>query len=285
MASSYSSEVFIPTTLEVRMSMTEQQQHILVEQHLPLVRQIAAKVCARLPKHVDIGDIEGDGVVGLVDAARKFQPSKKVPFGAYARLRINGAIVDGLRRLDWGVRHTRRMSRKIDDVYASLVCRLRRFPDDSELAEEMGMSLPHYHKLRCELDNLLTGSLNNENGEIIDVQDCISEDPFTHCVKAADRSRISDAVSCLPEIMQSVLTLHYHDDMPLREIAEILCISPTRTSQYHNKALNCLQIMLTTGQRMTEDEIGHISFYASAREVAPDHAPLETVEVAEQTAA
>ena len=115
-----------------------EQERLLLE-HLPIVRFIARRIHERLPQHVDIEDLVSAGVVGLMDAFVKFDPTKKVQFRSYAQFRIRGAILDSLRTLDWSPRELRRKGRAVEEAIRVLTARLGRTPGETEVAAELGL--------------------------------------------------------------------------------------------------------------------------------------------------
>src|ERR1700733_2097462 len=138
--------------------LTAEQERVLLE-HLPIVRFLARRIHERLPQHVDIEDLVSAGVVGLMDAFSKFDPTKKVQFRSYAQFRIRGAILDSLRTLDWSPRDLRRKGRAVEEAIRSVTARLRRPPSESEVAVEMKLDLIDYQQLLGELKGLEIGRL------------------------------------------------------------------------------------------------------------------------------
>ena len=118
-------------------ALTTEQERVLLE-HLPIVRFLARRIHERLPQHVDIEDLVSAGVVGLMDAFAKFDPTKKVQFRSYAQFRIRGAILDSLRTLDWSPRELRRKGRAVEEAIRVMTSRLGRAPGENEIAAEMG---------------------------------------------------------------------------------------------------------------------------------------------------
>jgi RNA polymerase sigma factor FliA len=133
--------------------MTPEQERLMIE-HLPTVRYLARRIHERLPQHVEIDDLVSAGVLGLIDAFRKFDPEKKVQFRSYAQFRIRGAILDSLRTLDWSPRDLRRKGRAIEEAIRALTARTGRAPSESEIADELGMELGEYQQLLGELKGL-----------------------------------------------------------------------------------------------------------------------------------
>jgi RNA polymerase sigma factor for flagellar operon FliA len=132
---------------------TCEQERMMLD-HLPTVRFLARRIHERLPQHVDFEDLVSAGVLGLLDALQKFDPGKKVQFRSYAQFRIRGAILDSLRTLDWSPRDLRRKGRVVEEAIRTLTARRGRAPTESEVAEEMAISLGEYQQLLGELKGL-----------------------------------------------------------------------------------------------------------------------------------
>src|SRR6478736_2856863 len=135
----------------------DERERLLVEQ-LPQVRYIARRIHDRLPRHVPLEDLVHAGVLGLIDALQKFDHSKHVQFGSYAKFRIRGAILDSLREMDWSPRDLRRQSRRLEEAHDKLRLELGRHPNEPELAKELGIGLPDLQKLLGDISSLEIGS-------------------------------------------------------------------------------------------------------------------------------
>jgi len=232
-----------------RMSQAAQDQ-LLVE-HLATVRFVARRVHERLPQHVEIDDLISAGIVGLMDAVAKFDHSKQVQFKSYAQFRIRGAILDSLRTLDWSPRELRRKGRAVEDAVRALTQRLRRTPVETEVADEMQMSLQEYQRLLGELKGLEIGSLNlerNEEGgddELSYLPGSQGDEPLFRCLKGELRQRLMDAVEELPEKERMVVSLYYHEELTMKEIGVVLGVVESRVSQIHTSAVVKLRAALT----------------------------------------
>src|ERR1700751_5011284 len=132
-----------PNALEIR--------DALVLEHLSLARAIAVRVYENLPVHVDLDDLVHAGVLGLFDAASKYNPGKNVAFQSYAKHRIKGAILDSLRQLDWASRDLRKRQKQVDAVTHELSLKLNRVPADTEVAHAMGLSMARWRRMQMEL--------------------------------------------------------------------------------------------------------------------------------------
>ncbi|MHB1958291.1 MAG: sigma-70 family RNA polymerase sigma factor [Acidobacteriaceae bacterium] len=134
------------------------REQVLLE-HLPLVRMAAYRILERLPQQVEFDDLVSAGVMGLIDAYNKFDPSKKVLFRSYAAVRIREAILDSLRGMDWAPRELRRKAREIEETTQRLIQRMGRKPQQSEVAAELGMAFASFQKLPTTVKGLEIGSL------------------------------------------------------------------------------------------------------------------------------
>jgi RNA polymerase sigma factor for flagellar operon FliA len=227
-----------------------ERERVLIEQ-LPQVRYIARRIHRRLPRHVPFEDLVHAGVVGLIDALNKFDQSKHVQFGSYAKFRIRGAILDSLRELDWSPRELRRKGRLVEQTYSQLSGKLGRAPSESELAEELDLELHELQSLLAELDGLELGSLrvqSQRDGKKEDLTDYVSgkpeETPFFQCVRSEAKHLIEQAISELPEKERRVLMLYYYEDLTMKKVGAELGIGESRVSQIHSLALVRLRARL-----------------------------------------
>ncbi|MEZ2345958.1 FliA/WhiG family RNA polymerase sigma factor [Terriglobus sp. RCC_193] len=226
------------------------RDQLLVE-HLSTVRFVARRIHERLPQHVDIDDLVSAGIVGLMDAFAKFDHAKQVQFKSYAQFRIRGAILDSLRTLDWSPRELRRKGRAVEDAVRTLTQRLGRSPVETEVADEMAMSLQEYQQLLGELKGLEIGSLNlerNEDGgddELSYLPGSESDEPLFRCLKGELRQRLVDAIEGLPEKERMVVSLYYHEELTMKEIGVVLGVVESRVSQIHTSAVVKLRAALT----------------------------------------
>src|ERR1700761_8778320 len=198
--------------------MTPEQERVLLE-HLPVVRFLARRIHERLPQHVEIEDLVSAGVLGLMDALQKFDPSKKVQFRSYAQFRVRGAILDSLRTLDWSPRDLRRKGRAVEEAMRALTARLGRAPQEGEVAAKMGLELGDYQQLLGELKGLEIGTLHLERSEdsgeeeLAYIPNRPEDDPLFRCRKSELRERLTEAIEALPERERLVMTLYYYEEM------------------------------------------------------------------------
>jgi len=224
----------------------EKQQLIL--DLLPLVKRVALKIRERLPAHVEVDDLVGDGVLGLMDAIGKFDPSKRVKLESYARHRIRGAILDGLRGADPVSRDLRRMKRKVQQLYCELESKLSRAVRDEEMAGALGISLARWNETLNRIANvgsdcsgrLLTASPTSysvsqqADPELIAGQPA---GPFEHCYRAEQCTILRQALSRLRQREREIIILYYWHELTMNQIAGQLGVDTSRVSQVHSAAL------------------------------------------------
>lgn len=230
-------------------TLNSDQERVLLE-HLPIVRFLARRIHERLPQHVDIEDLVSAGVVGLMDAFTKFDPTKKVQFRSYAQFRIRGAILDSLRTLDWSPRELRRKGRAVEEAIRLLTQRMGRAPGEQDVAAEMALSLEEYQRLLGDLKGLEIGTLHMERNEDSGEEELAyipgrpEDDPLFHCLRGELEDRLSEAIAALPDRERLVMTLYYYEEMTMREIGLALGVVESRVSQVHASAVVHLRAAL-----------------------------------------
>ena len=229
------------STAKESKSQTEKRDQIVLD-HLPLVRAIAVRVHENLPVHVDLDDLVHAGILGLFDAAKKYNPTKKVVFSSYAKHRIKGAILDSLRQLDWASRDLRRRHRQVETATRELAAVLQRNPTQAEIAEKMGVSMDRWRHMVLELRNV---GLISTSGRPTEHEDAPPPDypaesatqPDNMCSRAQLRVHLRCAMQTLPERYRKVVLLYYAKELTMKEIGGMLGINESRVSQIHKSAL------------------------------------------------
>jgi RNA polymerase sigma factor for flagellar operon FliA len=232
--------------------MTVDERNALVMAELPKVYYIAARIRERLPQQVEMEDLVNAGVIGLIEACRNFDNTKNAHFSTFAKFRIQGAILDSLRRLDWGSRAVRKKGRAIASSIATLATLLGRQPLQEEIAAHLKVDLDELQTTLTELDGLfLVGQQSDLTEDSSTAQDHIEgaasrggDNPFELCLEEEAREYLKEAVMQLPEREQLILSLYYQDEMTMREIAEVVGIAVSRVSQLHAAALLKLRVLL-----------------------------------------
>lgn len=220
-------------------------ENALVEQYLPLVRTVVGRLAMTLPDHVDQDDLNSAGLVGLLQAMRNYDPASGNSFETYARVRIRGAMLDELRRMDWVPRTIHEKARKIQAVLGELEQKLGQAPTESQMAKALNMSVDEYNELLNEirpaafvcLDSTST-SEGVETGNLYDVVAHPNEDsPVDEVSRRELKEVMLNRIKQLPEIQRKVLALYYHEDLHLREIAEVFGLTESRICQIHSQAI------------------------------------------------
>ena len=220
-----------------------ERERILLE-HIPHVHVIARSIHYRLPPQVLLEDLISSGMLGLLDAIHKFDRTKRAQFKSYASIRIRGAILDGLREMDWAPRKLRRQARCIDGVRRTLNVRLGRSAGEMEVAAELNMSLEALQRLLGKLHGLDLRSLQVESVERhADNEACryflglAEADPFSRCLRTEMNSLIASVLDDFEEKERQVIILHYLKEFTMSEIGEVLGVGESRISQIHSAAI------------------------------------------------
>jgi RNA polymerase sigma factor for flagellar operon FliA len=229
------------------------ERNEIVMRELPQVYYVAARIRERLPKQVDMEDLVQAGVLGLLDAYRKYDSSRDAQFSTFAKFRIRGAILDSLRKLDWGSRTLRRRGREISSSIVRLESQLGRQPDEEEIAAEMQMRLDELQSTLTELDGLhLVGQQVNSFQDNTESHDLIEsapsaggDNPFDLCLEGETKVQLAEAVSRLSEREQLILSLYYHEELTMKEVSRVVGIVVSRVSQIHAAAMVKLRSSLS----------------------------------------
>ncbi|MCL5006468.1 MAG: FliA/WhiG family RNA polymerase sigma factor [Acidobacteria bacterium] len=222
------------------------ERNRLVLEQLPQVRHIAQKIHARLPHHIQLDDLINTGVLGLIEALGKYDPTRNVGLQSYARYRIQGAILDSLREQDWSPRLLRHKGRQLELTQEALRSRLGRAPTQTELATELGISDETFNQLLSDLKGLEVASLQEplfSDGHALGetMVDTVEENPFTLCQRAEMNGLLAEAMSKLPARKRHILDLYYFKGMTMREVGIQMGVCESRISQIHSAALASLK--------------------------------------------
>ncbi|MBN1478018.1 FliA/WhiG family RNA polymerase sigma factor [Candidatus Sumerlaeota bacterium] len=222
------------------------QRDEMIIENLPLVKYIAARIAGRLPSHVEVDDLINAGILGLIDAIDKYDPTRKIKFKTYAEFRIRGAIIDELRSLDWVPRSTRQKASRLERAYAEVEQRLGRAATDVEVAEHMGMGIDEFNQMLCEARGIAILSVDELRGEgdenfernlLEYLADPETIQPDVKLNLDQIYQIVADAIDNLPEKERLVISLYYYDELTMKEIGEIMDITESRVSQIHTKAV------------------------------------------------
>jgi RNA polymerase sigma factor FliA len=209
----------------------------LVVHYASLVKFVAGRLAAGLPKSVDTGDLVSAGVFGLMNAIDRFDPAQGYKFETYAVPRIRGAILDSLRSLDWVPRSVRSRSRSVQDAISKLEHELGRTPTDDEIAHELSISAEELEKWLADIAAGSVGPLDHVAMDNAPAEVDTHLEPGRAMEEGELRTAMRAEISRLPEREQAVLILYYDDGLTLAEIGEALGVTESRVSQIHTKAV------------------------------------------------
>ena len=220
-------------------------ENALVQKYLPLVSAVVNRLAMTLPEHVDHDDLYSVGLIGLLQALRNYNPACGTSFETYARVRIRGAMLDELRRMDWVPRTIHEKARRIKQVLGELEQKLGKTPTEAQMAKAMNLPLQEYQDLLDEvrpaafvcLDAVNT-SEDGDSGPLYEViADQAHDGPLEKVSNNELKQVIFERLKELPEMQRKVLALYYLEDMHLREIAEVFKLTESRICQIHAQAI------------------------------------------------
>jgi len=230
----------------------------LVTEHVGLVRRMARRLAQRLPTQFELDDLISVGVMGLMDAAGRYRPSTGVPFEAFARRRIRGAMLDALRDLDWAPRSVRRLRREIDAAMARARHEMGREPEPEDVARTMALSLEQYEQALEQVRVLDFGSVRQLDALGPDgeprVELCLDtgEAPDVQIARRELQSHLAAAIQQLPDRERQILSLYYEEELTLAEVGEVIGVCESRVSQLRSLALSRLRTLLRETMRLPE---------------------------------
>lgn len=217
----------------------------ILKRHLPLVKQVVQRLAVRKPPHIDIDDLVSWGIVGLLDAIKKYDPGREASFATYAQFRIRGAILDHVRSLDWVPRSVRQKASMLERTCRTLENALGRPASEEEVAAALGLGLREYQGLLSKVGEMCLLSLEDlgfgsgeerfhvrnqvENGE--------RADPLAALLTRERIDLVADAIGRLPERERLVVTLYYHEELTMKEVGAVLGLTESRVSQIHSQAM------------------------------------------------
>lgn len=242
---------------EFKATQDPQIRENLIIHYSPLVKFVAGRVGAGLPRNVDHADLASYGIFGLIDAIDKFEPERGFKFETYAINRIKGAILDELRSMDWVPRSVRAKAREMERSMTELEHRLQRSPTDEELATHMEIDVEAVHGQLAEISQLGVAALDQTvgTGESTTTLKEMVADPTGISPEAAfqqeeTRRLLVHAVNRLPDRERLVVTLYYYEGLTLAEIGEVLGVTESRVCQIHAKTVMSLK------NRLAEPTLG-----------------------------
>ena len=215
----------------------------------PLVKRLAHYMMASLPPSVEVDDVIQSGMMGLLDAARRFQDTYGAQFETYAVQRIRGAMLDGLRQSDWLPRGLRKNLRRVEAMVSRLEQQNGRAPNEQELADALGMTLADYQQLLLDARGyqLISAEDLQSHGEESYLDHYYPDErpnPLQSLIDDDERRTLIEAIDDLPDREKKVMGLYYEQELNLREIGEVLGVSESRVCQLHSQAIARLRSRL-----------------------------------------
>jgi RNA polymerase sigma factor for flagellar operon FliA len=229
--------------------MDSQELSKLIEANLPLVKHIVFQVAVHFPRHVDRDELARAGALGLVEAARRFDEERGVPFERFAAQRIRGAILDAVRAADWAPRSVRTLARKLENVEQRLATELGRVPSSQEMAEALGMTNDELSRLQDRLFRsvvlALEHEVNEDSEEDLTLVDVLSDrstlEPLEELESRELHAYLRDAVTLLPERQRLVIVGYFLEGRTSQDLARFLGVTESRVSQLRSEALQMLR--------------------------------------------
>jgi RNA polymerase sigma factor for flagellar operon FliA len=220
-------------------------ENALVQKYLPLVSAVVNRLAMTLPEHVDHDDLFSVGLIGLLQALRNYNPACGTSFETYARVRVRGAMLDELRRMDWVPRTIHEKARRIKEVLGELEQKLGKTPTETQMAKAMNLSLKEYQELLDEVRPaafVCLDAVNNaEEGDGGPLYEVIADQSHEGPVEKVSNNELKQVIferlKELPEMQRKVLAFYYLEDMHLREIAEVFGLTESRICQIHAQAI------------------------------------------------
>ncbi|NOU84851.1 FliA/WhiG family RNA polymerase sigma factor [Paenibacillus sp. LMG 31460] len=215
----------------------------LIESYLPLVDYVSGRMAIGLPKSVSREDLSSFGVMGLIDAVEKFDYSRGLQFETYASWRIRGSIIDGLRQGDWVPRSVREKAKKVEDAYQKLEQQYLRSVTDAEISNYLQISEQDFQQMLQDISITTVCSIDDpireEDSEtrlslLVDEK---AKNPEFQVNEFYLKESLAKAIERLTDKERTVVSLFYFEELSLSEIAEVMCLSPSRISQLHSKAI------------------------------------------------
>lgn len=219
----------------------------LVRDHASLVHVLARRMWARCPSHIELKELHGAAACGLVEASRAFDSTRGISFSSFAALRIRGAMLDTLRKMDWTPRSVLRRRRSLAEVLSKLQARLGRAAEESEVAAELGIELAEYQSLLEELrgvrlEPLEDGDGDEENSQAaVLIEDFFGKRPDELLQDSEVVEALGTAIDKLPQQEKLAITLYFYEGLTLKEVGAILKVTESRVSQLKSAAVSRLR--------------------------------------------
>lgn len=214
--------------------------------YAPLVRRLAFQIASRLPPNVDLDDLIQEGMMGLLDAIKRYEPRPGLNFEAYARIRITGAIYDSCRENDILPRNQRDKISELERAVHRLEQELGRSPTEQEVAQACDLTMEQYHE---SLDNAIgITAIDDVHESLLPASDDANPEQITAFKQMS--KKLGELIHKLPERERLVIALHYQEDLSFREVAYVLDLTPGRISQLHSQAMLRIRASISADQAL-----------------------------------
>lgn len=231
---------------------TDNRQESLILAHMPMVKRVAVHLKARVPPFMEVDELVQVGMLGLIEAARAFDPGKGHEFENFALSRIRGAMLDEVRRLSFLPRSAVAFNKSESQATHVLAAELGRTPSQAELASYLGKDLDEFHKERGQAKRFETYSMEVVSDEVMNIPDDASQQPQALVEHAEFMDALTGAIDGLPERDRLVMSLYYVEELNLKEIGEVLGVSESRVSQILSATVKKLRQTLQIDTRPTK---------------------------------
>ncbi|MDY6986662.1 MAG: FliA/WhiG family RNA polymerase sigma factor [Thermodesulfobacteriota bacterium] len=247
---------------EVQIAQSERAAQLsrdaLITEHLPHVKRIVARIAVHLPKSVDLDDLMNAGVIGLIEAAQRYDPGRDNTFITYAAFRIKGAVLSELRSRDFLSKANRRKARELERAHFRLEQKSGREVKDEEVAHELGLDLNEYYKIKrlssinfISFEEMGYTSRKEQESLLRYLVDGETPDALTLLQLNQTEETVAKSIGELPEKEALVLSLYYWEELTMKEIGKVLGITESRVSQIHSQAVGRLRRKLAS-ERVTD---------------------------------
>lgn len=255
---------------KTRMKTDQQELNARIEANLGLVKHVVFQVAVHFPRHVDREELARAGALGLVEAARRYDDDRGVPFERFAAQRIRGAILDSVRAADWAPRSVRLLARRLEATEQMLATQLGRVPDINEMAESLGVTRQELAKLQDRLFRSVVLALDHETSDdsdedltLVDVlRDRSAVEPLEELETRELHTYLRDAIELLPERQRLVVAGYFLEGKTSQDLARFLGVTESRVSQLRSEALRSLKLGIEAqyqGEKPTEPVSGRVA--------------------------
>ena len=243
--------------------LNQNQKDQLIQEYAPLIKFIAQKIAVRLPSNIELDDLISAGVIGLMDAIDKYDPTRDNKFKTYAEFRIRGAILDELRAQDWVPRSIRDKAKLLDKTVVHLEADLGRTATDEEVSKALNITIEEFHDLvnqvrpvsLMSIDDAQTFSNVDKKSILNLLEGSKINNPYNQLNVKTIKEVVAKAIEELPERQRLVLSLYYYEDLNLKEIGQVLRVTESRVSQLHAQAVQRLRAKLAATLGVGEIEL------------------------------